>query len=64
MRDLLAKNHLRARKRFQDLQASFAGTASQHHAEQLAAQLEKLDFRAAERTLNELMSALPTRANS
>jgi two-component system sensor histidine kinase/response regulator len=54
LRRLLGKNSLKARASFAGLRAALAGTGAEHHALTLAAQLERLDYRGAEQTLDDL----------
>lgn len=55
LRGLLGKNSLKARASFAGLRGALAGTAAERHALTLAAQLERLDYRGAEQTLDDLM---------
>ena len=57
---LLARNNTRARKYAGGLRSAFDGTASQRDADALHDQLERLDFREAERTVRKLLDALST----
>lgn len=60
--ELIAKNHLRARKVFEELRSAFNGTEFEMRAGALAEQLEKLDFPGAAETLRELAEGRAARA--
>jgi hypothetical protein len=55
LRRLLGKNSLKARASFAGLREALAGTGAECHALALAAQLERLDYRGAEQTLDDLV---------
>ncbi|HYZ17130.1 MAG TPA: response regulator, partial [Candidatus Acidoferrum sp.] len=55
LRRLLGTNSLKARSSFADLRTALAGTGAERHARTIAQQLERLDYRGAERTLDDLV---------
>jgi hypothetical protein len=55
LRRLLGTNSLKARSSFAGLRTVLAGTGAERYAETIAGQLERLDYRGAERTLDDLM---------
>ncbi|GAC1313313.1 MAG: hypothetical protein NVSMB21_24460 [Vulcanimicrobiaceae bacterium] len=59
LRDLLGKNSLKARTSFAGLHDTLAGAYGERYASEIAEQLERLDYRGAERTLDRLVRDVP-----